>query len=33
MAAQGYLDGGGSAERESIQKALAGDVCRSRPAT
>ena len=28
MAAQGYLDGGGSAERESIQKALAGHVCR-----
>jgi aerobic-type carbon monoxide dehydrogenase small subunit (CoxS/CutS family) len=28
MAAHGYLEAGGSPERESIQKALAGHVCR-----
>ena len=28
IAAQGYLDDGGTTERESIQKALAGHVCR-----
>ena len=28
LAAHGYLESGGAAERESIQKALAGHVCR-----
>ena len=28
LAAHGYLEGGGTPERESIQKALAGHVCR-----
>jgi carbon-monoxide dehydrogenase small subunit len=28
LAAHGYLESGGSAERESIQKALAGHICR-----
>jgi len=28
LAAHGYLEGGGSSERDSIQKALAGHVCR-----